>query len=123
LLQKKDALISWFLSFLSPLAIIMSPLIPYLLSGFCIARALAQTSPTVQIQSGAINGGICPITGAHQFLGIPFAQAPIGNLRFAPPAAFQGNFTSGGLAATLEPPACIQFGSPLLNAVSQSEDW
>lgn len=52
---------------------------------------------TVQTTSGPVNGH--PATNASQvseYLGIPFAQAPIGDLRFAAPQKYTGSDTHNG---------------------------
>lgn len=54
---------------------------------------------TVQTSSGAVKGH--PATNDSQvseYLGIPYGQAPIGDLRFAAPVKFTGNASLNGSA-------------------------
>lgn len=54
---------------------------------------------TVQTSSGPVEGH--PARNASEvseYLGIPFAQAPIGDLRWAAPVKFAGNDTVNGTA-------------------------
>ena len=47
-----------------------------------------QLSPVVQTESGAVVGKIDTlpqVKSVHEYLGIPYAEPPIGGLRFAPP--------------------------------------
>jgi carboxylesterase type B len=57
---------------------------------FVVAASLtsvaAQSSATVIIKPGAINGASCADTAVNSFLSIPYAQSPVGDLRFAPQA-------------------------------------
>lgn len=85
------------------------------------ATAVAQSAPTVKLQNGTVNGIKCSGTDVNSFLGIPFAQAPINTLRFAPPQPY--NQTYGSLDATKPPPACIQFNAAFSESGAQSEDW
>ena len=89
----------------------------------CLKYALAQTPPVVNTVLGAINGLQCPTGDVNSFLAVPFAQPPIGDLRFAPPAPYVGGFPGGVLNATTAAPSCIQFGAPSLLPVPQQEDW
>jgi carboxylesterase type B len=84
--------------------------------------ALAQHVPTVTIKNGTIQGATCPSTTANFYGSIPFAQAPIGNLRFAAPQSYDQKY-NGTLDATKQPPSCFQFGSAFIGAGPQSEDW
>ncbi|VDL92825.1 unnamed protein product [Schistocephalus solidus] len=45
----------------------------------------------------------------HAFLGIPFAQAPIGEFRFAPPKPVEPEFFAGLVNATKLPNSCWQY--------------
>ena len=45
-------------------------------------------APIVQVQSGALRGAV--VDGVTRFLGVPYAAAPIGALRFAAPAPTPG---------------------------------
>jgi carboxylesterase type B len=100
-----------------------------LIISFCLAAAasltsvVAQSPATVVIQPGAINGGNCPNTAVNSFLSIPYAQPPVGNLRFAPPLPVEGAYPGGNLTATTSAPSCIQFGTNFVEAGPQSEDW
>lgn len=55
---------------------------------------------------------------SRAFLGVPYAQPPIGNLRFKPPQSLQ--YSWGNYSATLSPPSCWQSGKP--TGYNYSED-
>lgn len=79
----------------------------YLLSGAC-ALAMAAAEPQVTLADGThLVGGA---EGSVSFFkGIPFAQPPINNLRFAPPKPWVNTNVSVPLDATQHGHACIQF--------------
>lgn len=56
--------------------------------------------------------------GVSEYLGIPFAQPPLGSLRFNPPKAYVGN---GTIVADKMPLSCIQ--SPATVNYSQPANW
>ena len=103
-----------------------------LLCSVSVALALASSlsaatasSPSVSISNGTVQGGQCTNNpNSVYFKSIPFAQPPIGDLRFAPPQPYAQKYPSGTLNATQPAPACPQFGDP--NQAERgptSEDW
>ncbi|KAF2876612.1 Alpha/Beta hydrolase protein [Massariosphaeria phaeospora] len=74
---------------------------------------VSSSHPTATIDGGVIIGTVSSVPGAaisvNQFLGIPFASAPAGTLRFAPP---RPTAWSQPLDTTAFKPACIQVFSP-----------
>lgn len=70
-----------------------------------------RTSPTIQINDGQIIGQKISLSGheVNQYLGVPYAQPPIGPLRFKKPLPFQ-NYTPAFQANT-NPPACPQYAT------------
>ncbi|OAG06690.1 alpha/beta-hydrolase [Paraphaeosphaeria sporulosa] len=80
--------------------------------------ALAQI---VTVSNGTIHGGSCPSSAAIYYRAIPFAQPPLGPLRFAAPQPFNQKF-NGSLDGTKNAPTCIQFGSDFLEPQPWSED-
>jgi cholinesterase len=49
---------------------------------------------TIKTHSGLIEGHAAPnASQVSEYLGIPFAQPPLGKLRFAPPVKYAGNTT------------------------------
>lgn len=62
--------------------------------------------PTVKIQHGTVVGS--SLAGVDSFVGIPFAQPPVGPLRLKPPQPIDKSF--GTFHATSIPTACPQFG-------------
>lgn len=84
--------------------------------------AVAQSGPiSVRLQNGTVNGTKCSTTDVNSFLGIPYAQAPVDNLRFASPQPYNQTYDSRD--ATKPPPACIQFNAAFSEQGSQTEDW
>lgn len=75
------------------------------------------------INAGDIQGAKCAHNDATAFQSIPFAQPPIGKLRFAAPQPLQGKLPGTFLNATVTAPACVQFGSQFLEQGPTSEDW
>jgi carboxylesterase 2 len=75
-------------------------------------------NPTISIASGVVIGTAIPFTpdpaasaptaasSVFQYLSIPFAAAPTGTLRFAPPVT--PTAWTQALQATALPPACLQ---------------
>jgi carboxylesterase type B len=90
---------------------------------FSASWACAQVAQSVTISAGTIKGTSCPNAGISAFLNIPYAQPPTGDLRFASPQQYSGEFPSGTYDATSPGPACIQFGSTFLETGPTSEDW
>lgn len=67
-------------------------------------RAYADGSPTVQTNEGPVKGFLK--NGVAEFLGIPYAAPPVGNLRWQPPQAHQS--WSKALNAANFGPQCAQ---------------
>ncbi|KAF9634027.1 putative alpha beta-hydrolase protein [Lasiodiplodia theobromae] len=68
---------------------------------------LCQSLPTVSTPQGIYRPNTA-ISGVEQFLGIPFAEPPIGNLRFADPVPYASGNASRVIDATDYGPACVQ---------------
>ncbi|TLD08891.1 uncharacterized protein PgNI_07815 [Pyricularia grisea] len=73
------------------------------------SAGVAVGRPTVQLGGGTtITGTIDPSTpSVRQFLGIPYAQPPLGSLRFSAPRALTS--PQGDVDATSVPPSCMQY--------------
>jgi carboxylesterase type B len=72
-------------------------------SGVLVAAA---SDVLVQTTSGPVYGFYNETAPeVRQFLGIPYAEPPVGDLRFAPPIA---KVSKGAINATTFPPSCMQ---------------
>lgn len=80
----------------------------------------AAAPPSVETKQGTLLGGTCESEAINYFSSIPYAKAPVGQLRYAAPRPY-GSF--GCRDATVTAPACPQFGSIFLETGPQSEDW
>ncbi|KAF2219900.1 Alpha/Beta hydrolase protein [Elsinoe ampelina] len=80
-----------------------------LTSALLIAAAQGQ-APTVQIKNGTIQGRFSEPWNQEQYLGIPYAQPPLGSLRFRHPQPINTSFDRV-LDATKYGFSCYQFGS------------
>ena len=83
------------------------------------AVALGQTAT---IANGAIQGRKCPQADINFFLSIPYAESPVGDLRFAAPKAYNQSF-NGTYNATNAAPVCPQFRTFFVETGPWSEDW
>jgi carboxylesterase type B len=94
---------------------------------FCVS-SLVSSSPAVNTQQGCVQG--TRLTDqVDAFLGIPYAQPPVGPLRFQPPQPLEPKSnTDGVLNASQYGPVCYQFhyrtvaGYSLFPTTPESED-
>ena len=82
-----------------------------LFAGFVALATRTSSAPTdnelfVKTTSGPVEGFYNDTApDVRQFLGIPYAEPPIGNLRFAPP---EDKRPTGTIEAKKLPPSCLQ---------------
>lgn len=74
------------------------------------ARAFAQENPTVTVKNGTLQGHRSTAWDQDFFLGIPFAEPPVGELRFRWPQPYASKF-DGVRDATEYGYSCYQYGS------------
>jgi carboxylesterase type B len=73
------------------------------------ALVARQDPPSARIQNGTIHGVLDAANNIDKFLGIPYAEPPVGNLRLAQAVALQEAF--GTLEANAFGPSCYARGS------------
>lgn len=96
--------------------LVRSVLLAALVSAAAAANAAAQTI-TANPPIGPVQGVVTP--AMHEFLGVPYAEPPVGTLRWAPPVAHPAWTTP--LDASAYGNRCAQTGGPFGEA-STSED-
>lgn len=72
-------------------------------------RQNAPSAPTATVRNGTLTGYYQATYDQDYFLGIPFAQPPIGDLRFRPPMPLNSTWP-GSKNATEYSPQCIGYG-------------
>ena len=89
-------------------------MILFLCWGVCLNGSLFKSEPQVTVESGVLRGtNIGPDAASVAFLGIPYAAAPIGDLRWKPPQPPRR--WSGVRDASSFSPACPQLPSGWLS--------
>ena len=88
-----------------------------LVQGFSIS-AISASVPSVQTDLGTLNGAVCANSSLAVFFKfIPFAQPPIGNLRFAPPQPYVQSTQLVGLTPLKLHRPAYSLGAPLRSLV------
>ena len=76
---------------------------------FTRAAPTANQAPTVTIKNGTYAGTYNGYYDQDLFLGMPYAQPPLGNLRFNLPVSLNASFP-GSKDATAYSPECVGYG-------------
>ncbi|KAF2169199.1 hypothetical protein M409DRAFT_64945 [Zasmidium cellare ATCC 36951] len=84
-------------------------LLPSLSAGLVTKTDNESAAPVVTIKNGTYEGRYEPAYGTDYFLGIPYAQPPVGNLRFRTPQSLNTSW-SGSRNATEYGYECIGYG-------------
>ncbi|CZR63329.1 related to carboxylesterase type B [Phialocephala subalpina] len=86
-------------------------LLSFLLSALYFQAASASfSSPIITVKNGSYVGRYNPTYNEDEFLGIPYAQPPLGYLRFRGPAGLNTTW-NGTRKATNYSPICVGYGS------------
>jgi para-nitrobenzyl esterase len=90
------------------------------LIGTAVGMAMPATPPQVRTEQGTVEG--LRVNGIHEFLGIPYAEPPVGNLRWRPPVAAKA--WEGVRRATKFGQACAQVTTlgPFAGPANNNED-
>lgn len=86
----------------------------------CQGASATSSAPIVTVKNGSYVGRYNPIYNEDEFLGMPYAQPPLGYLRFRPPASLNTTW-NGTREATNYSPICVGYGSDS-NYFNSSED-
>lgn len=86
----------------------MAPFLPILALASVVSAA--SSAPTVQVKNGTLQGRYSAEWDQDFFLGIPYAQPPVGDLRFRWPQSINSSY-DGILDATQYGYSCYQYGS------------
>lgn len=81
-----------------------------LLAGLAWARPASDSKPVATVQNGSYYGVLNPTYNQDNFLGIPYAQPPTGDLRFRAPQPLNESW-DGLRNATEYSPQCFGYGS------------
>ncbi|KAI1362168.1 Alpha/Beta hydrolase protein [Xylaria arbuscula] len=96
----------------SLVSIIISALSSAIITGAAITDSVSYDASglTIRTTSGEVHGFINNTApNVRQFLGVPYAEPPVGKLRFLPP---EPKIDAGPIEATQYAPACLQQSSP-----------
>lgn len=74
-----------------------------------ISTGASSGTPTVTVKNGTIAGSHSSTYNQDFFLGVPFAQPPVNELRFRNPQSINTSF-DGTLEATKYAPSCVGYG-------------
>lgn len=91
---------------------IIALLLCHALAAFATPISLASTNsspPTANIKNGTVAGVHLSSYNQDVFLGVPFAQPPVGELRFVNPQSLNTTFNST-LQTTSYAPECVGYG-------------
>ena len=78
-------------------------------SGYASSSPLSSGAPTVSLKNGTVVGEHNANYNQDFFLGVPFAQPPVGELRFRNPQSINSTYNST-LQATAYAPECVGYG-------------
>lgn len=86
--------------------------------GLTLLLAASCVAQSVTLSGGTLQGGTCSNSNASYFYSVPYAQPPVGDLRFAAPQPYNGTLGQ----ATTPTPKCPQFNDEFIEYPYQ-EDW
>jgi hypothetical protein len=75
-----------------------------------LASRHATNAPTVQLQNGSYYGRFNPTYNQDEFLGMPYAQPPVGDLRFRVPRPLDESWSEPKNATECECPCQLSSG-------------